>query len=311
MSPAPVPHYLTELLYIMATSDSTERRSSVNRQHRNVVSIDRDRQIAYAEYGRSDGAPVVFLHGTPGSHRLGALLETAAREHGVRVLAPERPGYGRSSLWPDHSVRDAADFLTPVLDDAEVQTTGLIAFSGGSSYALSFAATQPDRVDRVDIVSGATPPDVSDGTPAIQRLLAGLATTAPLVLRGLFRGQAWFANHLDPSFVVAQYTAEANAETVPDDAAEIVKEDFVEAFARHRRGAVTEFRDTATDWGIDFGEIRSTVELWHGEIDTNVPIAGVRRLKRKIPTAEVRVRDDADHLQTLLRSIPDVLEKHR
>ena len=295
----------------MPTSNSTRRGSRSDRQRTDVVTVDGDRQVAYAEYGRPDGTPVVFLHGTPGSRRLGALLETAAQENDVRVLAPERPGCGRSSPWPNRSMRDAADFVTPVLDDADVQTAGFVAFSGGSPYALSTAATRTDRIDQLDVVAGATPPAVSDGTPAIQRLLTGLATTTPSVLRGLFRGQAWLAERLDPSFVVGQYTATNNAETVPDAAAETVKEDFVEAFAHHRSGAVTEFRHTARDWGIDFSGIDAEVRFWHGENDTNVPIDGVRRLARKLPTAELHVLDDADHLQTLLRSIPDVLATYR
>lgn len=290
-------------------SDPPLRRPSWDYQQTNVVPIDSDRQIAYAEYGPPDGVPIVFLHGTPGSHRLGALLGPAARERGVRVLAPDRPGYGRSSPWPNRSVRDASGFVAPVLDDADVQTADLIAFSGGGPYALSIAATRTDRVNRIDIISGATTPDISEETPTVQRLLAGLATTTPSVLKGFFRGQTWLAERMDPSFVVGQYTANENA--VPDAAAEIVKADFLEAFAYHRSGAVTEFRDTATDWGIDFEEIDSEVRLWHGENDTNVPISGVRRLESVISTAELHVLNDADHLQTLLRSIPTVLESYR
>jgi len=295
----------------MATSDPTQRKSVLNQQQPNVVPVTSDRQIAYAEYGHADGVPVVFLHGTPGSHRLGALFETAAREHGIRLLAPDRPGYGRSSPWPNRSIRDAADFVTPVLDDAGVETASLLAFSGGGPYALATAATQADRVGRVDVVAGATPPAVSEETPAVQRLLTIVATSTPPVLRGLFRGQAWLADRLGPSFVVEQYTANDTDDAVADATAEIVKEDFVEAFAQHRSGAVTEFRNTATDWGIDFAEIDSEVELWHGENDSNVPIDDVRRLQRKIPEAELHVLDDADHLQTLLQSVPQVLKEHR
>ncbi|WP_458210569.1 alpha/beta fold hydrolase [Haladaptatus sp. NG-SE-30] len=255
--------------------------------------------------------PVVFLHGTPGSRRLGELFDTAAQEHGIRLLAPDRPGYGHSSPWPARSVRDAETFVSTVLDDADVQTAGLIAFSGGGPHALATAATHTDRINRVDIIGGATSPDVSEETPMIQQLLAGLASKTPFVLRGLFRGQAWLADYLGPSFVVAQYTAEDTAESVPDDAAEIVKADFIEAFTHHRRGAVTELRNIATDWNFPFDEIGTEVCFWHGDNDTNVPIANVRRLTAQMPTAQLRVLDDADHLQTLLRSVPDVLEGHR
>ncbi|EMA31547.1 alpha/beta fold hydrolase [Natronobacterium lacisalsi] len=276
-----------------------------------TVSLDDGRQLAYAEYGCPKGVPVVFLHGTPGSRRLGVAFETIAEDLGVRLLSPDRPGYGRSSPWPDRSIDDAGEFVGALLDDADVGTAGIVGFSGGCPYALAAAASLPERIDRVDVVAGATPPDVSEATPAMQRFLAGLATTAPVVLRGLFRGQALLADHLAPSFVVDQYTAADTGEPVPDDVAEIVKADFLEAFARHRRGAVTEFRNTATDWGIDFADIDSRVHLWHGENDTNVPIEDARRLETRISTAELHVLEDADHLRTLLRGVPRLLEDYR
>ncbi|MFC4448098.1 alpha/beta fold hydrolase [Halorussus aquaticus] len=291
-------------------SESSRPESEPDGEQVATVALDDDRRLAYAEYGRADGAPVVFLHGTPGSRRLGELLDAAARERGIRILAPDRPGYGRSSPRPTRSVTDAGEFVGAVLDDADVPEAGLVAFSGGAPYALATAATRPERVGRVDVVAGATPPEVGGETPAVQRLLSGLATTTPLVLRGLLRGQAWLAGRLDPSFVVAQYTT-GDAESVPDDAAAVVKTDFVEAFARHRRGAVTEFRHAATDWGIRFDDIEAEVRLWHGENDANVPIDGVRRLEERIPTAELRAFEDADHLGTLLRTVPDVLAEHR
>ena len=313
MGPAPFTPLPVEWLERMATRTSGSSRDGAERTSERTVAIplDRERQLTYTEYGCPDGVPVVFLHGTPGSRRLGQLFDTVAEAFGVRVLAPDRPGYGRSTPWPARSIRDAGQFVSTVLDDAGVPSAGLIAFSGGGPYALAAAATRPGRIDRADIVAGPTPPDVSEETPAMQRLLAGLATKTPFVLRGLFRGQTWLADRLDPSFVVAQYTTEGNAESVSDDVAEIVKADFVEAFARRRQGAVTEFRNTATDWGIDFGEIDTEVHLWHGTNDTNVPIADVRRLGTRIPTAQLHVLDDADHLQTLLRSVPEVLETYR
>ncbi|WP_318567405.1 alpha/beta hydrolase [Salinigranum marinum] len=280
-----------------------------DRADTNTVWLDDERRLTYAEYGRAEGIPVVFLHGTPGSRRLGGLLAPVARRAGIRVLAPDRPGYGRSTPWPDWSVADAGAFVTAVLDDTGVETAGLVAFSGGSPYALAAAETLPGRVTRVDVVAGATPPGVGGAVPLMQRALAGMATATPLLLRGLFRGQAWLARRLDPSVVVSQYTT-GDATSVPDGVAQLVKADFVEAFARHRSGAVTEFRESTRDWGVDFAAIDQPVHLWHGESDTNVPLAGVRRLEARVPTARLHVLD-ADHLRTLLRCRSDVLGGHR
>jgi len=272
-----------------------------------TVSVSDGRRLAYAEYGSPDGTPVVFLHGTPGSRRLGELFDTAARERGVRILAPDRPGFGASSPWRARSVSDGATVVTAVLDDAGVERAGLIAFSGGCPYALATAATCPERVDRVDVISGATPPDTGDD-PAIQRLLRGLATRTPSLLGGLFRGQTWLARRFDPSIVVSQYTDEA--ETIPDEIAEVVRSDFIEAFATHRSGAVTEFQHAASGWSIDFDDIDLPVRFCHGDADENVPIAGVRRLAERIPDARVESVTGADHLRTLLRCREDVLDRH-
>ena len=273
-----------------------------------TVPLVADRRLTYTEYGSSSGSPVIFLHGTPGSRRLAALFDSIAEDCGVRLLAFDRPGYGRSSPWPTRSVRDGAQSIGAVLDDADVDSAGAVAFSGGSSYALAAAATRPDRIDRVDVVSGAVPPDVTETDPTIQRVLRGMAKTTPLLLRGLFRGQAWLARRRDPSFVVSQYTSGDAGEAVPDRAAEIVRADFVEALSRHRRGVVTEFRHASTDWNVPLAEIEADVRLWHGAKDTNVPIAAARRFESALPTAQLRVLDDADHLRTLLASVPEILE---
>jgi pimeloyl-ACP methyl ester carboxylesterase len=182
-----------------------------------VVTLDTDgsRQVAYAEYGTATGDPVVFLHGTPGSRRLGALFETAARRADVRLLAPDRPGYGLSSPRPDRTVRDTAAVVETVLEDAGVDTADLLAFSGGSPYALTAAAQFPDRVGTVDVVAGAVPPSLRTTTPFVQRLLGRLARTAPWLLRRLVGGQAWLADR-SPGAVVAQYTDTVDDEFTPD-----------------------------------------------------------------------------------------------
>lgn len=264
-----------------------------------------NRELAYAEYGDPDGVPVLFLHGTPGSHRLGELFDADAHERGVRLVAPTRPGYGQSTPWPDRSISDAGTFLTDLLDDAGVETAGIVGFSGGSAHALAAVATHPDRFTRVDAVAGATPPGVTTETPTPQRVLAGLATKAPTVLGGLFRGQAWLARRLDPSFVVDQYAADP--ESVSVEVRETVKADFLEAFTNSRSGAVTEFRNTSTAWDVPLTEIDPAVRFWHGDADTNVPITGARRLCEKVPNAEFHALPDADHLGTLVGAMPDVL----
>lgn len=276
-----------------------------------TISLDGGRQLAYTEYGDPAGVPVTFFHGTPGSRVLGALFDTVAEAAGIRLVAFDRPGFGRSSPWPDRSIDDAGTYLPPILDDAEVETTRLIAFSGGGPQAFAAAEMHSDRISRLDVVSGATPPGVSEATPTLQRLLGRMAMMAPTVLRGLLRGQCWLAKQLDPSFVLGQYTTAESDGTVPERAADIVRADFVEALADYRRGTVAELRSAGSMWDVNLDGIDTVVHLWHGTHDTNVPLADVRRFRSHLPDAQLTVLEGADHFQTLLQSIHDILEPRR
>jgi len=275
-----------------------------------AVSFDDDRRVTYTEYGDPTGRPVLFLHGTPGSRRLGRLFDAPARRDGVRILAIDRPGYGRSSPWPVRDLSTIGAVVAPVLDDAGASRVGVVGFSGGGPHALALAAVRPDSVTSVDVVSGATPPSLPPSTPPMQRLLGRLASATPCALRGLFRGQAWLADRLPPVIVVSQYTTADGRATLPDDVTALVARDFVEAFARTCRGAVTELDLLASPWSLSLDAVDPPVRLWHGARDTNVPVAGVRALRDRLPDAQCTVFEGTDHLTTLWRCRDAIVGRH-
>ncbi|WP_415378586.1 alpha/beta fold hydrolase [Halosimplex sp. TS25] len=264
------------------------------------------RTLSYAEYGDAGGEPLVVLHGTPGSRLLGELFDEGARERGVRVLAPDRPGFGRSSAWSGRRPTDAGTWFEALLTDAGVSTTSVAAFSGGSVDGLSLAATRGDLVDRLDVVSGAAPPSIARETPRLQRTLGRAAARTPSLLGAALRGQTWLATRGSPSTVVGQYTDEPG--DTPTEVAELVRRDFVESCARSRNGAVTELSWVVEGWGFDVADVDSPVALWHGERDANVPISDARRLCDRLSAGQLRRLDD-DHLTTLLTSRSDVLDR--
>jgi pimeloyl-ACP methyl ester carboxylesterase len=269
------------------------------------VTVDGD-AVAYAQYGDPDGDPVVFFHGTPGSRRLGALFEDAARATGTSLLAFDRPGYGQSAPRRDHSPTDTAALVSALLDDAGHESARLVSFSGGAPHALAPAVAEPELVQSVDVVAGAIPPAVRESTPAPQRLLGALAGRTPRALGGLFRLQTAVARTRPPSFVAAQYTADGT-EHVPDDALAVVKRDFREALSNSRNGAVREFAQSVENWPFDPAAVDCEVRWVHGARDDNVPLAGVRRLCEQLPNCELTVLD-ADHLGALVESREQVLD---
>lgn len=293
-----------------ATEAGSGSGPSTSGGQRRTIEVDGDRTISYLEYGDPQGTPLVFLHGTPGSGLLGALFRDQARRTETRVLAIDRPGYGRSSSWPDRTLADTGDFVTAVLEDAGASAADLVGFSGGGPHALAVGATHPGRIRDLHVVGGVAPPFLRERTPPLQRTLSGLARHLPTVVGGLFRAQAWIANRQSPSFVVAQYT-DGDGATIPDDVAEIVSQDFVAALSTRRSGAVHELRMLNGTWASLLEDVDRPVRLWHGRGDTNVPVANARNVRDRLPDGELEVFDDADHLRSLLRSRSPVLERDR
>ncbi|MFC4405621.1 alpha/beta hydrolase [Haloarchaeobius iranensis] len=256
------------------------------------------RTVAYAEYGAADGTPVVFLHGTPGSHVLGRLFDDVARERDCRIVAPARPGYGDSDPAPDATVADIADDLVAVLDHAGVERAPVVGFSGGAAVAIALAGRHPNRVEAVHSVSGVAPPSLRTEQPAVQRLLETLATRTPRLLSGLVRGQSWVADRGSPSVVVSQYTDSEGAAALSEAQAETFRRDFVVGVGPQRTGFVTETRRFGHTWPVQPAELSVPLHCWHGDRDANVPVADARRVA-DAADGVLTVRD-ADHATALV-----------
>jgi len=264
------------------------------------------RPVRYAEYGADSGTPVLLWHGTPGSSLLGALYDAAARDRGVRLLVPERPGFGRAPAWEDRTLADAGPIARAILDDAGVERAGAVGFSGGGAQALAAAATT-DRVTAVDLVSTSVPPEMREAPPLAQRLLEGAATHTPRLLGAVLRGQARLAERR-PSLALAQLTDDTDA--LSDREATLAARDFLAGIARSRRGLVAETRLLGSPWELPPLDPSVPVRLWHGADDGNVPVAGARRFAEELG-AEATVLDDADHLTALLDTRERVLDRQR
>jgi len=117
------------------------------------VQLPDGRILNVAEYGDSLGEPMLFLHGTPGSHLLASLIATEARAHGFRVLAPDRPGIGFSSPHPTRTYSSFAEDIRHVLAHFDLKRVHLVGISGGSPYALAIAARMPEALRQFVLLS--------------------------------------------------------------------------------------------------------------------------------------------------------------
>ncbi len=94
-------------------------------------------------------ATVVVLHG--GHQRAGlALGEEVFADAGCSVLAPSRPGYGRTPLSTGTSVTGYADVTRTLCAHLGItRVTAVVGTSGGGPTAVAMAARHPDLVQRL------------------------------------------------------------------------------------------------------------------------------------------------------------------
>lgn len=71
------------------------------------IILPNDRRLAYAEFGKPEGHPVLYFHGAPSS-RLEPLLigDDVLSRYGLRIIVPDRPGMGRSDFQPNRGFSD-------------------------------------------------------------------------------------------------------------------------------------------------------------------------------------------------------------
>ena len=122
---------------------------------------------------------VLLLHGQPGTAGDWAGVAAALRSEGMRVTAPDRPGYGRSTL-PAGGFEHNARAMAELLDEPAV----VAGYSWGAGVALAMAERHPDKLKAVVLVRPVTP---AGRLGWLDRALAG-RRAGPVMARAGFLG---------------------------------------------------------------------------------------------------------------------------
>jgi pimeloyl-ACP methyl ester carboxylesterase len=261
-----------------------------------AVTLADGREIGYAEVGDPDGTPLFVFHGFPNSRVFGALFDEVGRERGIRVVAPERPGFGVSTPDPDRELTDWPDDLAAVADALDIETFPVLGISGGGPYAAATAALLPDRVERAGIACGVGP---MASVGLRDRLWYYSARFLPPVNKlGLWLlGRQARADRESFLEEMADSAAPADEDLWRGEIGQTIHASMIESRRHHGLdGLVKETAIYGSPWGFDLGGIEVPVYLWYGKADVLVPPEMGLHLAREIPTAETHVYPDLDHL---------------
>jgi pimeloyl-ACP methyl ester carboxylesterase len=272
-----------------------------------TVVVDDGRRLAYEEYGRVDGDPVVCCHGIPGSRLLWSLFDEPAQHHDARLIAPDRPGFGESEFQPGRGLLDWAGDVRTLCKMLDLDTVSVVGFSGGGPHAAA-CAHELDRVERAVLVSSPGPPDTREYATASNRRLTTATQSVPGFSRGVFGLAGWLARNWPSRF---RETIEGGASD-PDCAlfespdGSVVVADAAEAFARGGKGPAHEFPMLGEPWEFDPADCAGKLSLWHGREDQQVPLRVAQTMVSRLPGTDVTVVGAA-HYSTLVEHFEEIL----
>lgn len=280
------------------------------------VQISDKRRLAYAEYGEPNGPSVFLFHGLPGSRLSWGLVPGNPFPPGLRIIAPDRPGYGRSDPKPDRTVLDWSDDVAEMADALEIEKFGVLGVSGGGPGALACAWKMPERLASVGVVACPAPtdaPDVFEGMSKTNRFFMKLAWRLPwlstlnvrLLASVIRRNPARYINTM-------KYKLHDVDKVILDrpEIQEMLIKDFAEALRVGAQGMVNDMAaNHGLPWGFPLDKIESRVLFWFCELDHSVPPAMGRYLSSTVPACEVTFVPNAGHLWILvhLREVLDAL----
>lgn len=271
------------------------------------------RALGWIAYGDPSGWPVIAFHGAPACRLLFAPADAEAARLGLRVIAPDRPGYGLSGASPGRRLADWIDDTSQLMDRLGIERAPIVAVSGGGPYAVAAAAQLGSRVAGLALVSPLGEVANPAARPRMTRLqrafFLGFPRHPPALRRGIVMGRAAFMAAPDASYATLRaMLSEADRRVLADPVVRTVIMDVTrEAFRPGVEGTVSDMLIYGRPWGIDLTAIECPSVLWQGNADHVVPAGVAFALGASIPGCSVRLLDGQGHFW-VLEHVKDVLE---
>lgn len=275
------------------------------------MSLADGRLLGYEEYGDPKGVAVVYCHGFPGSRLEAVLAASLAQRLGVRLIAPDRPGFGLSSPLPGRRFGDWPADLAQLLQALGIEEFSLLGVSGGAPYALA-AASCLAKAQRVGLVCGLGPVE-ADSLKAMSplgRCGLQLARRAPWLTRSCYRLLARTISRHGARFLgwmTAGVPEVDRAVLARPEVRSAILSSFRESVRQGGGAGAEELLLYARPWDISPSACPVPVRLWHGELDATVPVAIGRRLAAALPDCQATFLPGEGHYSLPLGQLELIL----
>jgi pimeloyl-ACP methyl ester carboxylesterase len=253
-------------------------------------------------------------HGMPGAGLLYPAEEAEAREHGIRLIGYDRPGYGGSTPRPGRTVANCAEDVRAIARALEIDHLAIWGISGGGPHALACAALLPDLVVAVASLASAAPYGASgldyftgmgDENVTDKKLLLENEPAARLKSRA-DRERLLGLSAEDMIKAFPSLLSPVDAAAFNQELAEYLFACFQLGLAPGDEGWWDDGIAYTRPWGFELAAITVPVQIWHGRQDRFVPFQHGQWLASMIPGVDAHLTDEDGHLTLPQRRLPQV-----
>jgi non-heme chloroperoxidase len=250
------------------------------------------------------GRPVVMMHGWPLSSDTFDDLGMAVANAGLRAIAYDRRGFGRSSQpWEGYDYDTLADDLAAVLEGTQAQDATLLGFSMGGGEVARYMSRHDGRGVRQAIL-------VASVVPYMLKTADNPNGIAQDVFDGMGKAISDDRAKFWSGFFRDFYGVGVIAQPVSDEVLEWSRAIAMQASLKATLGCAKAF--SSTDFRPDLDSFRVPTLIIHGTDDKTVPIEiSAREAASKIAASTLIEYAGAPHglfASQKGRLIEDVLE---
>lgn len=276
-----------------------------------------NRFLEYAEFGDPKGMPVMFFHGFMGSCQQAVLAHANALEEGLRIIAPNRPGIGRSSPADFKTMTEYVPDIEELADSLGLRRFAVIGASAGGCFALACGQNLPRRVRLVGVVGGIGPLNVMHNLQQMTlfrrtflRGCHGYPTAARCVIASFFLFcRRW--PRLSYNWMVRNSSVIDADMMSRNDVSKVLWWDHQNVFLQKNgiEGLLLETR-LYFHWGFDLQNFpeKTRVIFWHGKDDPILPWSVIRDMAEPIARSE-GILYSGGHLTFLMNRTDIVLKR--
>ncbi len=278
-----------------------------------LLTLPNSQTLSFLELGDPHGKPFFYFHGFPASRKEALLAGPVAEKLGVRILAPDRPGIGRSTFRPGRKLSHWPDDVARIADSLGIDKFAVCGVSGGGPYAAACAALIPERLTRAGIVCGVGPPDTPRATDTLiapyRYCLMG-AQHAPWLARAFLFLTAPLFRIQSRALLVAMARGLPGPDKALLENGSLGNNLFAsvsEGFLQGWQGPAHDLLLYGRPWGFSLSGIGMEVLLWQGGLDRCVSPAMAHALEKAIPRCRSKWYPDEGHFSLVVNHMEEII----